>query len=172
MQKTIQIATLLLPCALLAPLPAATAPAPPARVQDDDPAEKPDKRPEVKELVEQLKGHAKKRGKQDREAIEVIDKLVQEFPESGLKDRGAIVKAIGGCLKEKRKDTAEGLRDNQLYIAAAYSLGEMGPESVKPLSSWIDHKSHRRDLDLQVMTFLERYCLVAVGLIYRHVVSR
>ncbi|MFT7677789.1 MAG: hypothetical protein ACI8QC_001774 [Planctomycetota bacterium] len=123
------------------------APAAPTCVQDD--VEFPDKRPEVKDLLSQLKGHAGKRGKEDLEAKEAMNLLLVEFKQSGPKDRAAIVKGFSGVFKEKRQEDKNGVRDNQIFITSAYALGEMGPESVKSLTSWIDHKSHRKDLDLQ-----------------------
>jgi len=133
-----------------APAPTASPPSasparPPLARQDEEP---PDKRPEVKELIEKLDGHASKRGKEDQEAIGVIDQLVAEFPKCGPKDRESIVGALDDCFEEKRQEE-DGVRQNQLYLAAATALGEMAPESVDVLLSWIDHKSHRSDLTLQ-----------------------
>ncbi|HVS09781.1 MAG TPA: HEAT repeat domain-containing protein [Planctomycetota bacterium] len=130
--------TLLLSIALALPAAALQEPAP---VQDS--------RPEVKALVDQLGDHAGKRGKEDREAIEVIDKLLIEFPKSGPKDRALIVKGLDKCFTEKRQESAEGVLDNQLYLSAATALGEMAPESVPVFLSWIGHKSHRKDIALQ-----------------------
>jgi len=138
---------------LFASVPAGDVPVPtpsaPLAAQDDDPAAKPDKRPEVAELLDQLKGHAKERGKEDQQAIAVIDKLLQEFPNSGVKDRSAIAKGVAACLKEKRQEDSDGRRQNELYLACAVCLGRMGPESVPLLIEWIDHKTHRQDLALQ-----------------------
>ncbi len=111
--------------------------------------EKPDKRPEIAELLTRLSEHADKRGVEDPLAIEVIDKLLQEFPASGPKDRAAIVKGLDKCFTVKRQESEEGVRDNSLYIASATALGGMGPESVKVLIEWIDNKSHRQDMALQ-----------------------
>jgi len=119
---------------------------PPAALQDDD---KPDKRPEIAELLERLKKHVAENGQEDQLAVEVIDQLATEFPKCGEKDRAAIVKGVDACFKEKRKPTDEGAPDNLLHLAAATALGEMGPESAKPLAGWIDHKSLRKDLNLQ-----------------------
>lgn len=119
------------------------------RQDDDEEEEFPDKRPEIKEMISNLADHAKKRGKEDREAIAIIDQLLQEFPESGPKDRKSIVTGLDKCFKEKRQETEDGVPDNQLYMASALALGRMGPESVKPLIGWIGHKSHRKDLVLQ-----------------------
>jgi HEAT repeat protein len=130
-----------------APLPLPSAGAPTTLARQDE--EKPDKRPEIKEMLDTLKGHAGKRGKQDQEAIQVIDTLNTEFENCGEKDRKSIVKGIAACLKQKRTESKEGIFDNKLYLAAAVSLGNMGPESAKPIIGWIDHKQHRKDLLLQ-----------------------
>jgi len=116
-------------------------------LHQDDP--KPDKREAVKELCAKLKAHLKERGKEDREATAVLDLLLKEFPASGPKDRETIAKAIGDSLKEKRKPTAEGVRDNKLHLAAAIALGECGPECVEVLVQWVGHKEHRDDMQLQ-----------------------
>ncbi|MFT5052026.1 MAG: HEAT repeat protein [Chlamydiales bacterium] len=121
-------------------------------LEDDDEEEeeeKPDKRDDVKEWLATFKGHVKKRGVEDREAIALIDTMLQAYEGCGPKDRAAIVKGVGKALEAKRQDTDEGLIDNRLYRAVAVSLGEMGPESVKVLTSWIGDKRHRKDLILQ-----------------------
>lgn len=138
---------LALPLPFLAPPVAATPSPVPLVVQDDE--EKPDKREEIKDALSALKKHIGKRGNEDVEAIEIIKTLTDEFPESGPKDRKAIVKGIDGCLKSKRKLTKEKLFDNKLHLAAAEALGKMGPESVKPLSGWVDHKAFIKDLDMR-----------------------
>lgn len=116
--------------------------------QDPEPAPV-DNRPEVKAMVDQLDTHASKRGKEDQEAVSVIDKLLQEFPRCGPKDRALVVKALDKCFDEKRQEDENGVRANQLYIAAATALGEMAPESVPVFLKWIGHKSHRKDVELQ-----------------------
>jgi hypothetical protein len=114
-----------------------------------------DERPEVKALVDELDGHLKEKGEKDAEAIGVLDKLVQEFPSCGPKDRLAIVKACSDCFGVKRtKEREEGVPDDRLYLAAAVCLGEMGPESVKPLTALIGDKSHRKNQTLQVKVTL------------------
>lgn len=143
-------------CSLLLtafPAPAASSPvawvawASPAPALQDD--EVPDKREDIKELLETLKDHVKERGREDREAIAIIDQLLQEYEQLGPKDRGAVVKALGKTLEAKRQDQDDGTANNNLYRAAAVALGEMGPESVKTLTSWIGDKRHRQDLILQ-----------------------
>ena len=113
-----------------------------------------DGRDQIKEQISKLADHADQRGKEDQEAIAVIDVLLQEYPRSGPKDKAAIVKALDKCFKEKRPEQ-EGGRQNQLFLAAATALGEMAPESVDALVGWIDHKTHRRDLALQRVLILK-----------------
>lgn len=128
-----------------APLPVVQ----PAPVLTSVQDEVPDKRPEVKELLETLKGHAGKRGDEDREAVGVIDKLLQEFPQSGPKDRAAIVKGLGKCFEEKRQDLEDGVKNNQLFLASAVALGEMGTDATKTIIKYIGNKKHRSDMALQ-----------------------
>lgn len=132
----------------LALAPLSPTPPPLAPLQDEVPEEHEDKRPIVAELIEKLDEHAGKRGKEDQEAIGVIEELSKEFPVSGPRDRAAIVKALDKCFKEKRKEV-DGVPQNQLYIAAAGMLGGMAPESVDVLIEWIGHKTHRDDVMLQ-----------------------
>jgi HEAT repeat protein len=108
-----------------------------------------DERADVKELLKQLDKHAGARGKEDREAVAIIDQLVQLFGDCGPKDRAAIVKGMDKCFKEKRQEDENGVRENQLFLAAATALGEMAPESVEVLLDWIGHKTHRKDVALQ-----------------------
>jgi hypothetical protein len=111
--------------------------------------ETPDKRPEIKEMLATLKGHIGKRGTEDREAVGVIDQLLQEFPQSGPKDRAAIVKGLSKCFEVKRQDLDDGVKNNQLFLASAVALGEMGKDATKTLEKWIGNKKHRKDIQLQ-----------------------
>lgn len=117
------------------------------RLQDDE--ELPDKREDIKALLEELGDHVKARGKEDNEAIAVIDRLVQEFPRCGPKDRASIVKALGKCFEAKRRDLEDGVPDNKLFMAAAVALGEMGKDASATIAKWIGDKRHRKDLMLQ-----------------------
>jgi len=142
------ITTLLL--ALMSPGPVAhTGVSPAPRVTSFQDEEFPDKRPEVKEWLAQLKGHVGKRGAEDREANVLIEKLTEEFQKSGEKDRASIVKEVAKCLDARRKELKEDVPDNALKLATAKALGTMGPESVRALSSWVDHKKVRDNLELQ-----------------------
>jgi len=120
-----------------------------ARAAAQDTPELPDKREEIKVLLDELDAHIGERGEEDPQAIAVIDKLLVEFPQSGPKDREAVVDGLDGCFEVKRQESEEGVRDNKLYFAAAVALGEMAPESAPVLMNWIGHKSHRKDVPLQ-----------------------
>lgn len=137
--------TLLASLLVLSPGPAAAFPVD-ALVAQDPPA---DDREDVKAMLAELGRHASERGKEDTQAIAVIDRLVQAFPECGPKDREAIVKGLDKCFKEKRPEDEAGVRQNQIYLAAATALGTMAPESVPVLLSWIGNKSHKKDEALQ-----------------------
>lgn len=126
------------PVALAAVAPAA------AVVRGDD---KPDKRPEVKAALAELKAHVKKKAKEDEEAIAVLDLLVGEYAESGPKDQKAIADGVAKCLSAKRpKELEPGVPDDRLYLASAVCLGRMGPHSVKPLTSALNAKSFKNNL--------------------------
>ena len=157
---SITVLPLLLTASPVATTPSSSVPTAspaPVVVQDDAPDELPDKRPEIKELCKQLTDHAKKKGDEDADAIKVIDQLFQEFEQSGPKDRESIVKALEGCLKQKRKQNDEGEWDNNLYLAAAVSLGHMGPESVDVLVKQLGNKAHKKNL------YLKRQILLSLG---------
>ncbi len=108
-----------------------------------------DKRPEIKELLDTFEGHAGARGKEDSEAVAVLDRVLQEWPKCGPKDRGSIVKALGKAMNETRKELEDGVPDNALFLAVATALGEMGEDATKELEKWIGNKKHRKDLALQ-----------------------
>lgn len=119
----------------------------PLRTAQDTP---PDKRPEIAELVAKLESLIVKKGAGDVEAIGVIDRLNQEFPSSGPKDRAQIVKSLSKCFEQRRLEPGEEKTvNNKLNIAAAAALGKMGPESTKVLIGWIGHKDLKKDLAVQ-----------------------
>ena len=133
--------------------------APPTPVLQDPPAEEKtqvaDERPEIQVLFEKLDVHLKAKGEEDDQAIAVLDSLTQEFPKSGPKDRAAIVEKVAHCFTVKRtKEVQEGVPDDRLFQAGAVALGTMGPESVKPLTTLIGHKDHRKNLRLQTQLAL------------------
>jgi hypothetical protein len=120
----------------------------PVPVQDPAP-EVTDKRPEVGQLLDKLKAHVNKDGKEDKDAIGVIDQLNQEFLHSGPKDRVSIVRGLSKCFEERRLEKEGEPPQNQVYLAAATALGEMGPESTDVLINWIGHKNLRKDIAVQ-----------------------
>ncbi len=133
-----------------APLSAAAPPPPPApRAVEAQDEEIVDKRPVIKELLGNLKEHIGKRGEQDNEAVQVIDKLLSEYPRCGPKDRSSITKGIGKCFDQKRRPLSEDVPNNKLYMAAAVCLGEMGTEAAPVLVKYIGHKRHKKNLSLQ-----------------------
>ncbi|QDU84728.1 hypothetical protein Pla163_18420 [Planctomycetes bacterium Pla163] len=110
-------------------------------VQDDEEEEKPDKRAEVAQLIEQLEEHLKARGDEDDEALGVIDELSVEFEESGPKDRKDIAEAVAECLTVKRDDLAEDVPDQKLQSHAALAMGAFGEEGGELLLKLVDHKA-------------------------------
>jgi HEAT repeat protein len=144
----------LVPLLALAPLlalhaaPVPGGPPGPALERQDEGQE--DDREDVAALLEALGDHVKEKGREDAQAIGRIDELTRLYDELGPKDRARVVKALDRCFKAKRpKEIEEGVPDDRLHFAAATALGEMGPESVKPLIGLLGHKSFRRNLRLQ-----------------------
>lgn len=115
----------------------------------ETPPQVPDKRPEIADLINKLKGFVDKEGAADRDAITVIDQLNQEFPKSGPKDKAAMVKGLSRCFEARRMEKEGEPPNNQLYLAAAVALGQMGPESTRTIIGWIGEKTHKKDLALQ-----------------------
>jgi hypothetical protein len=145
-------------CLLLLSTPTSAAAEPATRatsavgsLQDPAPAPNtnPDKRPELEEMLDKLEKHMRKEGKEDTEAVALIDLLFQEFPKSGPKDRAAIVKTLSKSFEQRRLVPDGQPPNNKLNVASAAALGYMGPESVDVLTQWIDHKNLRKDLALQ-----------------------
>ncbi|MBK7876456.1 MAG: HEAT repeat domain-containing protein [Planctomycetes bacterium] len=137
---------------LLPPASAAAGPSAPVvaiAAQEPAPNPNPDKRPELETVLGKLDGHIKKEGKEDQDAVGVIDTLLQEFPKSGPKDRVAIVKQLSKCFEQRRMVPEGQAPNNKLFLAAAVALGQMGPESVEVLTTWIGAKNLKKDLAVQ-----------------------
>lgn len=150
-------ATVAAPCSMTAPAQSSmTAPAA-GTAQDPQPNTNPDKRPEVEALANKLEKHIKKEGKEDTEAVAVIDQIHQEFPKCGPKDRVLLAKVLGKCFEQRRLVPEGEPPNNKLYIGAAVSLGDMGPESAEVLMNWIGAKNLRKDLAVQ------RYLILSLG---------
>ena len=136
---------LVLPVVFAAPLLSAPIQAGPSAWAD----EVPDKRPEVEALCEEMKGHVGKGGSADQEAVAVVDKLLQEFKNSGPKDRAAIVAALSKNFEAKRRENEQGVRDNRIFRASAVAMGQMGSDATKSILKWIGHKDHKKDIPVQ-----------------------
>lgn len=109
----------------------------------------PDKRPEIETLTDQLKAHVAKQGAEDQDAVAVVDKLLQEYKNSGPKDRAAIVTALGRNFDAKRREDEAGVRDNRIFRASAVALGQMGADATKTILKYIGHKDHKKDIPVQ-----------------------
>jgi HEAT repeat protein len=109
----------------------------------------PDKRPEVETLCGELKAHLAKGGAEDQEAVATIDKLLQEYKNSGPKDRASIVTSLSKTFEAKRRENEEGVRDNRIFRASAAALGQMGSDATKAITKWIGAKDHKKDIPVQ-----------------------
>lgn len=137
---------LLLPVLPLVFAPAAVLAAPPRPAVIED---VPDKRPEVEKLCEEMKAHVGKGGAQDQDAVAVVDKLLQEYRNSGPKDRAMIVAALSKNFEAKRRENEAGVRDNRIFRASAVALGQMGTDATKAITKWIGAKDHKKDIPVQ-----------------------
>lgn len=145
------------------PQPTAVQPtaAPAVRFQDDEEDDEdkplPDKRPEIKELLKQLKDHIKAKGKEDQEAMAVMERLAEEFKVSGPKDRKSIVDGLGDVVEAKRKDKAKDVPDEEVHTFASVMLGRCGKEAGPRLIKLVDHKN------LREKTKARRAAILALG---------
>ena len=135
---------------LLTALPSATWELPRAHQQltSDDAVE--DSRPEVKALCEQLLAHTKKRGDEDAQAIQIIDRLYSEFRRSGPRDKKMIVAEISRAMRVRRPTARDGTRMRQIFLAGAEKLGKLAPESVDSLIRLATDRSHKDDHQVRV----------------------
>jgi len=117
---------------------------------DDD--ERPDDRPEIAALLENLATRVGLSGRDDpgdREAVAVIETLAGQWRRSGEHDRKAIVRGLGRVFLAKRRAERDGTRKSGLYEAAAKALGKTEDEGAKKLKRWIGNPKHKRDVPLQ-----------------------
>jgi len=135
---------------LLAIVPTALPPAvevhtssPPSATSQDD--EVPDKRPEVGALLKKLLTHTKKRGDEDAQAIQIIERLAGEFKRSGPVDKKSIVTEITRAMRVKRPVSRDGTRKRQIFLVGAGILGNMAPQSVASLVRLASDKNHKDD---------------------------
>ncbi|MCH2107086.1 MAG: HEAT repeat domain-containing protein [Planctomycetes bacterium] len=109
----------------------------------------PDKRPEVKELTKKLLAHTKKRGDEDAQAVQIIERLSAEFKRSGPVDKKLIVTEITRAMRVKRPFSRDGARIRVLFLAGAGALGKMAPESVASLIRLVTDKNHKDDYEVR-----------------------
>ena len=109
-----------------------------------------DSRPQVKALCEQLLAHTKKRGDEDAQAIQIIDRLYSEFNRSGPKDKKAIVTEITRAMRVRRPTARDGTRMRQIFLAGAEKLGKLAPESVDSLIRLAKDRNHKDDHEVRV----------------------
>ena len=141
------ISLLLTVIPLALPITGGAQPAPLRVVFQDE--EVPDKRPQVKALKEQLLAHTKKRGDEDAQAVQIIERLATEFKRSGPSDKKLIVTEITRAMRVRRPFSREGDRKRQLFIAGASALGKMAPESVSSLIRLATDKNHKEDFQVR-----------------------
>jgi hypothetical protein len=147
MWKPLSVCVLLLsPAAVLAsPLAPPQAGKPDAAKPD-----KPDKRPEVADRMTKLQSLIDDRkGEKDTDAIGVIDQIMQDFANCGVKDRQLVVTGLSKCFEVRRLVKEGDPPNNKLYMAAAVALSYMAPESTKELLKWIGQKDLKKDQALQ-----------------------
>jgi len=102
-----------------------------AALEDED--EVPDKRDDIKYMRKTFEGHLTKKGKEDADAIAVLDMLLKEYEGCGPKDKADIVKSLQKGFGLKRKENRDGTAANTVAMASAVCLSKMAPESVKSL---------------------------------------
>lgn len=129
--------------------------------QDDEEGDEdkplPDKRPEIKELLKQLKDHIKAKGKEDQEAQAVMERLADEFEVSGPKDRDSIIDGLGDVVEAKRKDKAKDVPDEDVHAFASVMLGRCGKDAGPRLIKLVNHKN------LREKTKARRAAILALG---------
>ena len=103
-----------------------------------------ERRPLVAELIDGLDTRVDKRGSEDAEACEQIEKLAFEFAASGPKDRTLIVKALQRCLCVRRALPEKGKFDVRLATRAAENLGRMGSEACAALAGALEERTVRK----------------------------
>src|SRR5258706_892716 len=141
---------LLLSVLLLCPTPLCAGPLPAPQAGKPDAQAKPDKRPEVADRMAKLQTLIDDRkGEKDTDAIGVIDQIMQDFPNCGVKDRQLVVTGLSKCFEVRRLVKEGDPPNNKLYMAWAVALSYMAPESTKELLKWIGQKDLKKDQALQ-----------------------
>jgi hypothetical protein len=122
---------------------------PPVQADDDD---RPDDRPEIETLLEDLGNRVKRSGRDDPRdagAVTVIGTLSGQWQRSGDHDRSDIVRGLDRVFLAKRRANKDGSRETGMFIASAKALGGTGDAGAKKLVRWIGNKKHDDDRALQ-----------------------
>jgi HEAT repeat protein len=109
-----------------------------------------DDRPEVKALAEQLLKHTKKRGEEDAQAAQLIERLATEFKRSGSSDKKIVITAITRAMRVRRPTARDGTRLRTLFLKGAEVLGRIGPDSVDALVRLATDRNHKDDGEVRV----------------------
>lgn len=119
------------------------------------PGEIPDDRIEVRRLVEAF-DKVNKDPEKDKEAVGLLDTLVQKSKESAVRDRGRIMKVIVASAKlfDAPKDKT---KPRNLPVAACEHLTQLGLEALKPIQDLM--------LDRKVGQEMPRLMPLAAGLV-------
>ncbi len=108
--------------------------------QPVDPKDLPDKREEIEQLLDELKAHSKKRGAEDEACEPILERLAEEYPKSGPKDRKSILGDVADLLTIKRKELSKDIPNERLHSFAATMLGRMGEDAGPILAKHVGHK--------------------------------
>src|ERR1700741_2965263 len=81
---------------------------PPKAEQEKQPA---DNRPEIKATLADFEKMIAAKGKQDDEAIQIVDKLLADWDNCGPKDRQAIVNSLAKSFDQRRIPVGENFDD-------------------------------------------------------------
>jgi hypothetical protein len=95
------------------------------------PGEVPDDRVEVRRLVESFE-KASKDPEKDKEAVGLLDNMLEKFKDSAVRDRGRIMKALVTSAKlfDTPKDKT---KPRNLPVASCETIGKLGAEALKPI---------------------------------------
>ena len=86
---------------------------------------------EVRRLVDSFEKASKDPDK-DKEAVGLLDNLVEKFQESAVRDRGRIMKVMVASAKlfDTPKDKT---KPRNLPVATCEQMGKLGAEALKPI---------------------------------------
>ena len=115
----------------------------------------PDDRPDVRRRVESFEKLVKDAEK-DADAVAMLDGMILMYKESAARDRGRVLKAVVGAVKnfDVPKDKA---KPRNLPVAAAERMSQMGSEALKSITDLL--------VDPKVSREMPRVTPLAAGLV-------